>query len=129
MMEGMAASSSIAVPTGPRSQGGASSVRKKAMPKATGTASRMARIGADHGAEHRDEGAVLLAPSTGFQAVLHRKPRPNSRKAGRPPTNSVTMMAPSSTSTKSPAPRHRRLEDAVAHAGAASAAGSRGAVS
>ena len=37
-IEGMAASSSIAVPSGRRSQAGAISVRKSAMPKLTGTA-------------------------------------------------------------------------------------------
>ena len=42
MIEGMPASSSIAVPTGPRIQRGATSVRKKAMPKLTGTAISMA---------------------------------------------------------------------------------------
>ncbi len=44
MMDGTAASSSIAVPTGAAHQAGASSVRKKAMPKASGTASSSARI-------------------------------------------------------------------------------------
>ena len=38
MMEGTAASSSMAVPTGRRIQPGASSVRKKATPNAKGTA-------------------------------------------------------------------------------------------
>ncbi|MNR48905.1 hypothetical protein D3C85_1682050 [compost metagenome] len=38
MMDGMAASISIAVPKGRRSQVGDSSVRKTAMPKDTGTA-------------------------------------------------------------------------------------------
>ena len=38
MIEGMPASSSIAALTGPRSQRGATSVRKNAMPKLTGTA-------------------------------------------------------------------------------------------
>ena len=42
MIDGMPASSSMAVPTGPRSQRGATSVRKKAMPKLTGTAISMA---------------------------------------------------------------------------------------
>ncbi len=42
MIEGMPASSSMAVPTGPRSQRGATSVRKKAMPKLTGTAMTIA---------------------------------------------------------------------------------------
>ena len=42
MIEGTAASNSTAVPTGRRSQAGASSVRKKAMPKATGTARMIA---------------------------------------------------------------------------------------
>ena len=38
MMDGTAASSSMAVPTGRRSQEGASSVRKNATPKESGTA-------------------------------------------------------------------------------------------
>ena len=38
MIDGMPASSSIAEATGPRSQAGATSVRKTAMPKLTGTA-------------------------------------------------------------------------------------------
>ncbi len=38
MIDGMPASSSIAVPTGPRNQRGATSVRKNAIPKLTGTA-------------------------------------------------------------------------------------------
>ena len=38
MIDGTAASSSIAVPTGRRIQSGASSVRKNAMPNASGTA-------------------------------------------------------------------------------------------
>ena len=42
MIEGMPASSSIALPTGPRSQRGATSVRWNAMPKLTGIASSMA---------------------------------------------------------------------------------------
>ena len=42
MIEGTAASSSTAVPTGRRSQDGASSVRKKAMPNASGIASSSA---------------------------------------------------------------------------------------
>ena len=42
MIEGMPASSSIAELTGPRSQRGATSVRKKAMPKLTGTAMSIA---------------------------------------------------------------------------------------
>ena len=42
MIEGMPASSSIAVPTGVRIQRGATSVRKNAMPKLTGTAISMA---------------------------------------------------------------------------------------
>jgi hypothetical protein len=44
MMEGTAAKSSTAVPTGRRIQGGANSVRKKATPKASGTAMIMARM-------------------------------------------------------------------------------------
>ena len=44
MMDGTAASSSIAVPTGRRSQDGASSVRKNATPKASGTAISRARM-------------------------------------------------------------------------------------
>ena len=42
MIEGMPASSSIAEPTGPRSQAGATSVRYKAIPKLTGTPINMA---------------------------------------------------------------------------------------
>ncbi len=42
MIEGMAASSSIAVPSGRLSQAGDSSVRNSAMPKLTGTAISMA---------------------------------------------------------------------------------------
>ncbi len=38
MMDGMPASNSIAADTGPRIQDGATSVRKTAMPKLTGTA-------------------------------------------------------------------------------------------
>ncbi len=42
MIDGMAASSSIAVPSGRLSQAGESSVRKSAMPKLTGTPISMA---------------------------------------------------------------------------------------
>ena len=42
MIEGMPASNSIADAIGPRSQLGATSVRKSAMPKLTGTAISMA---------------------------------------------------------------------------------------
>jgi hypothetical protein len=42
MIDGMPASSSIAAPTGPRSQVGAISVRNSAMPKLTGMAISMA---------------------------------------------------------------------------------------
>ena len=44
MMLGIAASSSIAMPIGPRSQRGAMSVRNKAMPMLTGTAISSAMI-------------------------------------------------------------------------------------
>jgi hypothetical protein len=44
MIEGTAASSSMAVPIVRFRAGGQSSVRKKAMPKAIGTAKTMARI-------------------------------------------------------------------------------------
>ncbi len=43
MMLGIAARSSIKVPIGRRNKGGHSSVRKTAMPKASGTANIMAR--------------------------------------------------------------------------------------
>ncbi|CAM5218520.1 hypothetical protein CDEF62S_00847 [Castellaniella defragrans] len=43
MMEGMAASISMAIPSGRRSQTGESSVRNMAIPKDTGTAIRSAR--------------------------------------------------------------------------------------
>ncbi len=43
-IDGIAASSSIAMPSGRRSQAGDSSVRKSAMPKLTGTAMMRAMI-------------------------------------------------------------------------------------
>ncbi len=48
----------------------------------------------------RDRGAEVLC--TGSQSALTRKHGPNARKAGNPPTNKQTMIAPSSTSTNSP---------------------------
>ena len=84
MMLGMAASSSMAVPTGRFSQGGASSVMNRAMPKLTGTAIRMAI------SEETRVPTVGERPpnssSTGSHCAEARKfQKPNFSRAGRAP--------------------------------------------
>ena len=83
MMLGIAASNSIAVPSGRFSQVGESSVRKSAMPKLTGMPISSAMI---------DVANVPTigtnAPNcsvTGFHSGLARKPIPNFRIAGKLP--------------------------------------------
>ena len=66
MIDGMPASSSMAVPTGPRSHFGAISVRNKAMPKLTGTAISMAMSGGHQRAVDRHQRAEVLP--TGSQS-------------------------------------------------------------
>ena len=61
MIEGMPASSSIAMPIGRRSAGGQSSVRKIAMPSPTGTAISMAMSEVTTRAVDRREGAEFFA--------------------------------------------------------------------
>ena len=91
MMLGIAAKSSIAVPSGRLSQGGESSVRNNAMSKLTGTPTKSAM----------DEVTSVptigtRAPNfsvTGFHSELTRNPKPNFSIAGRLPYTSDTMMA------------------------------------
>ena len=89
MMLGIAASISIAVPSGRRSHGGDSSVRNSAMPKLTGIPMSRAM---------REVTSVptmgTSAPNfsvTGFQSELVRNPRPKAFSAGMLPTTSETM--------------------------------------
>src|ERR1700754_952429 len=129
MIEGMPASSSMAELTGPRSQPGAISVRKRAMPKLIGTAKMRAMI------------AVVTVPITGTrapnwlllgsQASLVRKPQPKVAKASRP-SQSVDSAAPSSVTRTSRAqalssqPNRRSLRVSVALRVASSARSSLG---
>src|SRR6185369_10712049 len=98
MMLGMAASISIAVPSGRRSHTGESSVRNMAMPKLTGIAMTSAM------AEVAMVPAIgTSAPKssfTGSQLALHRKPRPNFFSDRVLPMKSETTMAPSRLKTK-----------------------------
>ncbi len=98
MMLGIAASSSIAVPSGRRSQIGDSSVRKSAMPKLTGMPMRSAIA------------EVVSVPTmgtrapncsvTGFHSALAKKPKPNARIDGRLPARSESRIPPSSANTR-----------------------------
>ena len=83
MMLGIAASSSIAVPSGPRSHFGDSSVRKSAMPKLTGMPMRSAITEVVNVPT-----MATSAPNrsvTGFHSALKKKPKPNVRIDERPP--------------------------------------------
>ena len=83
MMLGIAASSSIAVPRGRLSHGGESSVRKRAMPKLTGTPITSAMV------EVTSVPTIgTRAPNfsvTGFHSESTRKPKPKRCIAGRLP--------------------------------------------
>ena len=111
MMLGTAARSSMAVPSGLRSQGGDISVRNKAMPKLTGMAINRAI---------NEVSSVptmgVSAPNssvTGFHALLVRNPKPNFSMAGRLPMSSEAMMAASTIST-------RKANERAAHSNATS---------
>src|SRR5512138_1070936 len=98
MMEGMAASSSIAPPTSLSSQGGAISTRKRAMTSPRGTASSMAMA-----VERRVPKMVERAPNlwvTGFHDSSMRKPNPNALREGSEFSTSTQMMARSTTPTR-----------------------------
>ncbi len=62
-------------------------------------------------------------PATGSQSLSARNPAPKVRNAGQPPTNRVTMMAPSSTSTTTPATPHSGGEHRIAGAAGTGAPG------
>ena len=99
MIDGMPASSSIAVPTGPRSQRGATSVRKKAMPKLTGTRDQHGDHRGDHGAVDRHQCAELVLDRIPLGAD-RRSSGPASGRASRPPHSIDRAAAASETSTK-----------------------------
>src|SRR5437764_1408523 len=98
MMLGIAASSSIAVPSGRLSQSGDSSVRNKAIPKLTGTPIRSAM---------KEVTSVptigTSAPNrsvTGFHSESTRNPKPNFCIAGKLPYTSEMMIPSRITRTK-----------------------------
>src|SRR5690554_1887510 len=98
MMEGMAASISMAVPSGRRSQTGDSSVRNMAMPNDTGTAmsSAMAEVS-------KVPTMGTRAPYTfwtGSQLLVQRKASPCAAMDSRLPYNRDAMMAPSRMNTR-----------------------------
>ena len=99
MIDGIAASSSIAVASGRRSHAGASSVRNIAMPKEIGTATTIAII---------DVTSVptigISAPNcslTGSQTGLTMNAGPNALIAGQLPMKSDTRIAASRLNTRS----------------------------
>ncbi len=103
MMLGTAANSSIMVPIGRRRNGGHSSVRKTATPSASGTPISIAM--SDVTSVPKIAGNAPYWSSTGFQAVLTRKPRPKWEKAGQAPIPSATMTPPNNMRTRTAKPR------------------------
>src|SRR6478672_5005456 len=99
MMLGMAASISIAVPSGRRSHTGESSVRNIAMPKLTGIA--MTSAMADVAIVPAMGTSAPNCSCTGSHSAVHRNSMPNLRIAGAAPMASVTRIAPSNAKTRS----------------------------
>src|SRR3954462_4448364 len=97
MMLGMAASISIAVPSGRRSHTGESSVRNVAMPKLTGIAMMSAM--ADGATVPAIGTSAPNCSCTGSQLSSHRNGRPKRRIDGIAPTSSETTIAPSRLKT------------------------------
>ncbi len=124
MMLGMAASSSMAPPTGRASQGGASSTRNRAISRLMGTAITRAMA-----VDTRVPKMLLRAPKspvTGFQAWLVRNCQPSWWRASADPDQSCRNTPPSSTrirtalaattrwAARSPVSRRRRVARAAA---------------
>jgi hypothetical protein len=98
-MDGTAASNSMAVPSGRRSQTGQVSVRNTAMPKASGTASSSAMP-----ALMTVPTMAMAAPNSSLMmshSTYQRKWAPNLAKVGQALMNSETMMPTSAISTSS----------------------------
>ena len=98
-MDGTAASSSMAVPNGRRSQVGQFSVRNKAMPKASGTA-----ISSAMPALNTVPTMAMAAPNcslTTSHSTVHRNFRPKVLKVGQALMNSDTRMPINAASTSS----------------------------
>ena len=97
MMDGTAASSSTAVPSGRRSQTGQVSVRNRATPKDSGTAISSAMV-----ALTRVPTTAMAAPNSSLtmsHSTRQMNSKPNFWKAGQALTNSETMMPSNATST------------------------------
>ncbi|MCY1379480.1 hypothetical protein D9M69_672040 [compost metagenome] len=106
MMDGTAASNSTAVPSGRRSHTGHVSVRKSAMPKASGTAISMAMV-----ALAMVPTMAMAAPNSSLMmshSTRQMKFRPNFWNAGQALTNSETMMPSRAISTSSEKPWVKR---------------------
>ncbi len=105
-MDGTAASSSMAVPSGRRSQVGQVSVRNSAMPKASGTAISRAMV-----ALARVPTMAIAAPNSSLMmshSTYQMNFRPNFWNAGQALTNSETMMPSRAISTSSEKPWVKR---------------------
>ena len=99
MMEGTAASSSMAVPRGRRSHAGQFSVKNKAMPNASGTASSKAMP-----ADSTVPTMAMAAPNSSLtmsHSTVQRNLRPNFCSVGQALTNSETMIPTRAASTSS----------------------------
>ena len=83
MMLGIAASNSMAVPSGRLSHGGESSVRNSAMPKLMGMP--ISNAIADVAIVPTIGTSAPNCSVTGFHSALVRNPKPNLRIAGRLP--------------------------------------------
>src|SRR5690606_15819217 len=114
MMEGIAASISMAVPRGRRNQTGASSVRYSAMPNETGMA--MTRAMTDVSSVPTMGTSAPYSLRTGSQLLVHRNDRPYSEMDSRLPQMRDTMMAPNNRNTKTAKLRVRFLKSASASA-------------
>ena len=99
MMDGTAASNSMAVPKGRRNQTGQVSVRNTAMPNASGTAISMAKPAL------ASVPTIAMAAPNSLLMMSHstyqRKRRPNFWKVGQALIKSETMMPASATNTSS----------------------------
>src|SRR5258708_1885311 len=98
MMLGIAASISMAVPSGRRSHTGESSVKKIEMPKLTGMA--MSSAIAEVTSVPTIGTSAPKSSLTGSQFSFHKKPRPNFSSDNREPMRSETRIAASRLKTR-----------------------------
>src|SRR5690606_39106179 len=109
MIEGIAASISMAVPSGRRSHTGESSVRNMAMPNDTGTAMTSAISEVSSVPVMGTSAPKMLR--TGSQSLVQRKLSPYSAMDSRLPQMSDSMMPASSMNTRNAKERGRFLNN------------------